>query len=273
MLMRNEPVSQAASVTPGKRRVRLICTGPMHAPCLVLGNALGTDKRIWNGLERSLGGDYRLVRFDYPGHGGSPAWPAVSVAEMAKTLLAELDVQKIESFFYCGVSMGGALGLELAMQSSHRVRGLVLSNTAAHFGAPELWESRLSQAQLGGLAVLTNATVVRWLKPEHAQASPLLVSWLKEMFKATSLEGYVQCCRIVMSFDAREKLHLVQSPTLVIGGAQDRATSVDQALVLHKGISKSTYLELPAAHLAPLDEPMAFQQAMLEFLTYNTAQG
>lgn len=95
--------------------------GPDDAPVLILGPSLGTTWHMWDRQIADLSRRWRVFRFDLPGHGGAPALPATSVAELADRLLATLDGLGIQFFGYAGCSIGGAIGVELALRHPHRV--------------------------------------------------------------------------------------------------------------------------------------------------------
>ncbi|MFD0431116.1 alpha/beta fold hydrolase [Streptomyces zhihengii] len=95
--------------------------GPEDAPTLVLGPSLGTTWHMWDRQIAELAERWRLVRFDLPGHGGAPAHPAGSVTDLAERVLATLDGLGVQRFGYAGCSIGGAIGLELALRRPHRV--------------------------------------------------------------------------------------------------------------------------------------------------------
>lgn len=250
--------------------VRLQISGHRSGPCLVLGNALGTDVRIWAAQERELSPHLCIVRFELPGHGGADEFAYRSIAGLAGALLTALDHEGISRFAYAGLSMGGALGLELARLAPERLRAMALSNTAAAFGPSEFWEGRIAQAQTRGVASLARAAVSRWLTPAFTQSDPETATLLQDMFSSTSLTGYVQACRAIRDFDAREWLSSIGVPTLIVAGADDEATPPVRSEELHRAILNSSYLRLPAAHLANIDCPTAFTAAVAQFLAPYT---
>lgn len=104
--------------------------GPDDAPVLILGPSLGTTWHMWDRQIGDLARQWRVLRFDLPGHGGAPAYPAPSVAELAGRLLTTLDELGIQRFGYAGCSVGGAIGLELALRHPHRLASLALVATS-----------------------------------------------------------------------------------------------------------------------------------------------
>lgn len=240
--------------------------GRDDAPVLVLGNSLGTDGRLWDAQVEAWQRDFRVLRFELPGHGGAAAWPeSFDMGALAEALLTLLDALAIARCHYCGLSMGGAIGLELAARAPGRVHGLVLSNTAAQFGAADFWRQRLARARDEGVMALFDASSARWLTPARAEAEPDTVALLRDMFAKLTLDGYLQCGQAVMDFDFRARLSSLAVPTLVIAGTHDLATTPQQGRALHEGLRGSRYLELPVAHLGNLGAPAAFAEAVARF--------
>ncbi|MDO9403515.1 MAG: alpha/beta fold hydrolase [Polaromonas sp.] len=251
---------------PDTAGLKLVFSGRPDGRVLVFGNSLGSDISLWDEQASALAASFRIARFDFPGHGAAAFWPAQSVAGVAEALVRALEEAGVEQFCYCGISMGGAVGMELALAMPDRLSALVLSNTAAEFGSAGFWTSRMEQARAHGLPSLSEATVARWLSPAHRAADPDLFRRLCAMFEQTGLEGYLQGCRLVRDFDVRGRLDRITTPTLVIAGSSDLATPPAQSLALVSQIPHSRYLELDASHLAHLGQPSAFNNAVADFL-------
>ncbi|TXI89290.1 MAG: alpha/beta fold hydrolase [Cupriavidus sp.] len=251
--------------------LRLHRAGTPGAPALVLGNSLGTDRRLWHATVQAFANDYEVIRFDAPGHGGQDAFAFGSLRELATRLAGALADAGIDTFRYCGVSMGAAIGMELALTHGPRVSALVLANTAPQFGPAAFWQGRIDQVRAGGTGAIAEATVSRWLTPAHAARDPALRQWLVDMFGTTTAAGYVACAQAVMAFDGRDALRHIGVPTLVMAGTEDLATPPAQGRALHAAIAGSQYLALPAAHLAPLGAPDAFHRAVRDFLQATRA--
>lgn len=243
-----------------------LSVGPTDGPALVFGNSLGTNSSIWDRQLAQLSSRFKVVRFEYPGHGGAPRGEPYRLGELARALVSNLEQRGIRAFSYCGISMGGAVGLELALAFPSRVASLVLCHTAARFGTPEFWQQRMEQASKDGLRSIAEATVSRWLTEEHAACHPGKVEMLRRIFESTDAQGYLQACRAVMQVDLRDRLKEVNVPTLIVAGSYDRATPPDQARELHALIRESQYVELPVAHLGHLEAPEAFDSALAHFL-------
>ncbi|UUT36567.1 alpha/beta fold hydrolase [Microbacterium elymi] len=89
--------------------------GPAEAPLLILGPSLGTSTIMWEQVVPALAGPHRVALWDLPGHGASPAavdpFTVAELADAVAALAAGFGADRID---YAGVSLGGAVGLELA---------------------------------------------------------------------------------------------------------------------------------------------------------------
>ena len=107
--------------------VRLAATleGPAGAPVLVLGNSLGTTGEVWEPQAAVLGERFRLLRFEHRGHGGSPAPPGpYTIGELGADVLRLLDGFGVQTASYCGISLGGMIGMWLAAHAPERIDAL-----------------------------------------------------------------------------------------------------------------------------------------------------
>lgn len=233
---------------------------------LVLANSLGTDSRLWAQQVNHWAADHSIICFEYPGH-GSPQWigeqTMAAYAQRLATLLDSLDVKEYD---FCGLSMGGAIGMELALHHGDRMKRLVLSNTAPEFGAQEFWLQRGATATSRGMSALVDATMARWFTSQFATDHRNVLELAKAMLLAVNPRGYATCCQAIGSFEFRSKLGHISQPTLVIAGTNDLATPIEQAARLADGLSNSTYIEMATAHIGNLGAPQEFANAVSAFL-------
>ncbi len=141
---------------------------PRHRSPLLLGPSLGTSYALWDQVAPELSIGHRVVRWDLPGHGGSPAeliGPGATVGDLAGLVLALADSLGVERFAYAGVSLGGAVGLHLAVHHPERVSSLAVICSSAHFNGAKAWEERAATVRAEGLAKLADGADGRWFTP------------------------------------------------------------------------------------------------------------
>jgi pimeloyl-ACP methyl ester carboxylesterase len=117
--------------------------GADDAPPVVLSGALGTTTSMWRAQLPALTPSYRVLRHDLPGHGDSPL-PAgpVTVAGIGAAVLGLLDDLGVARVCFCGISLGGMVGMWLGAHAPERIERLVLACTGASLGTPETYAER-----------------------------------------------------------------------------------------------------------------------------------
>jgi 3-oxoadipate enol-lactonase len=238
-------------------RLHTVVDGPDDAHVLVLGPSLGTDTGLFDAQVGEFAGDHRVVRFDLRGHGRSPVVPGpCTMADLAGDVVAALDALGVDRFSYAGVSIGGAIGQQLALDVPRRIDRLVLVATAARFADPPSWAVRARQVRDEGTEFLVPSRTGTWFTPAFAERNPAEVERLLAMLRATSSEGYAACCEAIGAFDLRSRLQQIDVPTLVLAGAEDPATTVPMVRDLADGIRGARFVVVPgAAHLPNATDP------------------
>lgn len=236
-------------------------------PPLVLAHSLGASLDMWWPQVEAFCTRFRVLRYDSRGHGGSPVPPGpYRIDQLGGDVLRLLDAQGIERAHFCGLSMGGAVGIWLGAHAPERIDRLVLSNTSAWFGAPEPMTARIDLVRREGLAAIVDATLERWFNPAFRAAEPVSVRRIREQILATSPEGYAACCAAIRDLDLREDLGRIKARTLVIAGSDDPSSAPAAALALAAAIPGARCVELPAAHLTNIGAAAAFNATVLGFL-------
>lgn len=237
--------------------------GPEGAPWLVLSNSLGATLDMWEPQVAELARSLRLLRYDTRGHGGSGVPPGpYAIADLGGDVLRLMDALRIERAHFCGLSMGGTTGIWLGAHAPERIDRLVLCNTAAWFGPPELMDSRIATVRQSGMAAVAEGILARWFTPGFHDSQPAVVQRIRADLLATPVEGYAGCCAALRDLDERPALASIRAPTLVIGGTHDPAPTPAAIRGLAAQVPGARYVELPTAHLSNLGAPRAFCDAL-----------
>ncbi|MER6468474.1 bifunctional 3-oxoadipate enol-lactonase/4-carboxymuconolactone decarboxylase PcaDC [Streptomyces collinus] len=232
--------------------------GPEDAPVLILGPSLGTTWHMWDRQVPELTKQWRVLRFDLPGHGGAPARPAGSVGELADRLLATLDALGVQRFGYAGCALGGAIGLELALRRPERLASLALVAASPRFGTADEFRQRGVVVRSNGLDPIARSAPDRWFTGGFAAAQPAITEWAVQMVRTTDPGCYIAACEALAGFDVRPELGRVGVPTLVLVGSDDRVTGPAEARTLVAGIPDARLAVVPgASHLVPVEQPAA----------------
>jgi 3-oxoadipate enol-lactonase len=225
-------------------------------PPLILSSSLGTTHVMWDPNVGALAERYQVVRYDHPGHGGSPVGPN-TIEGLARQVLALLDGLELERFSFCGLSLGGMIGLWLAANAPERVDRVVLACTAPWLPPREQWLERAATAREHGVEAIADSVVARWFTDRFPQDER--ARW-RALLASTPGEGYARCCEAIAGMDLRVDLTRIKVPATVIFGVHDPVVSDDnKRLVARLG----NVVELDAAHLASVEQPEAFNAAVL----------
>jgi 3-oxoadipate enol-lactonase len=244
--------------------------GPSDAPVLLLSNSLGTDLQMWDSQIPAFTEHFRVLRYDTRGHGQSLVTEGVySIEQNGRDVLALLDALALSKVLFCGLSMGGLIGQWLALNAPERFERLVLCNTAAKIGNPEVWNPRIETVLRDGPAAmqaLREASIGRWFTPAFAQAQAQQVEAVVNSLAQTSPQGYAANCAAVRDADFRQQISHVALPVLVVCGTHDAVTTPADGRFLTEQIAGAEYAEFQAAHLSSIEAGSAFGQRVVTFL-------
>ena len=241
--------------------------GAAGSPVLVLSHSIGTDHGMWAPQMPDLLQYFQILRYDTCGHGASDA-PAgeYTIEQLGRDVLGLADALHIGKFAFCGLSMGGAIGQWLAINSPDRITALVLANTSPQFGSREYWDARRKTVLENGMAAIVDLVMQRFFSPEIPRREALVSAATSVLLNTNSI-GYAGCCSALRDVDSRGQLGRIKVPTLVIAGNKDVSTPWEgHGEVLAQKISGAKSVRLPAAHMSNLERPRSFTTALLEFL-------
>jgi 3-oxoadipate enol-lactonase/4-carboxymuconolactone decarboxylase len=255
-------------VTVNNLRLYYRQEGRVGAPVLMLSHSIGTDHGMWAPQMADLLQHFQVLRYDTRGHGASDAPEGeYSIEQLGRDVLGLADALHISKFAFCGLSMGGAIGLWLAINVPDRLTALVLANTSPQFGPPANWDTRRKTVLENGMASIADMVMQRFFSPETLVRADAYSSSVKSVFLATDPNGYAGCCSALRDVDHRNLLAKIKVPTLVIAGDKDVSTPWEgHGELLAQEISGAKSVRLPATHLSNIEKPRSFTSALLEFL-------
>jgi 3-oxoadipate enol-lactonase len=257
-----------ASISIARERFKVRVDGPAGAPALVFSNSLGTNLAMWEPQLAPLSLRFRVVRYDTRGHDASFVSSAdYGIDTLGRDVLHIVAALGIARFHFCGLSMGGAIGMWLGIHAADRIDRLVLANTAAKFGTPERWNARIDAVTRGGMAAVADGVVETWFTPGFRAREPESVSRLRSMLLAAPVDGYLAACRAVRDVDLTAMIDRIARPTLVIVGRHDIPTPPAQGRELSARIAGARLAELDAAHISNVEAAAEFNAALSGFLT------
>ena len=223
---------------------------------VVLSGSLGSDRRMWEPQARA-GIDGLVV--EHPGHGGAPVPQLAGLRDLAARAVAQAESER---FSFVGVSLGGAVGMQIALDAPERLDRLVLVCTSARFGEPQSWRERAATVREEGLEAIVDAVLERWFTREFAHTRRY-----REMFLGTDREGYARCCDALAHWDARGQLGAIAAPTLVVSGGDDPSTPPEHGELIAQRIPGARHVIVPGArHLASVERAPEVNRLLREHL-------
>jgi 3-oxoadipate enol-lactonase len=165
------------------------------------------------------------------------------------------------------------LGQWLAIHAPDRIGRMILANTAARIGTPQLWDQRIATVRGSGMGPLSETTLARWFTAEYREEHPDEMTFMQQMIASTDPIGYAACCGVLRDTDLRDAIASIQTPCLVIAGKHDPATPPADGRALVAGLRSAEYTELDASHMSAWEQENAFAQSALSFLSGGTANG
>ena len=213
------------------------------------------------------------MTFDLRGHGqsGKPGGP-YDVPMFASDLAGLFEALGIQSAHVVGISLGGCVAFQFALDYPARVKTLTIVNSAPTLGSREQAEKEIDRRvgiveQFGmrgmGQALSTNL----FPKLEHA----LLRQTFVERWAENDPVAYVAATRSILNWDVSDRLHSIQCPTLIVAADQDYSpVAVKEAYA--RLIAHSELVTIPDAHHAvPLERPQEFNAVLAQFLARHSS--
>jgi 3-oxoadipate enol-lactonase len=242
-------------------------------PAVLFLHAFPLDGSQWDHQVAALSGDYRCLRPDVWGCGGSPHPPddAATLDHFARAVITELDDRGIDRFSVVGMSMGGYVAFALWRLAATRISSMTLSNTRADADADETRAGRLEVAEHalrdGNVAFLVEANIDRLLGPK-ARLEVHITDPLRGRIKRCTPAGIAFAQRAMAGRpDSVALLQGITVPTLVVTGRDDAVIPEAQMQRIADGIPGAVRVDLDCGHLSNLEQPVEFTRALADFLT------
>lgn len=258
------------SVTTGDGvRIAYLFDGEQSKPVLLLSNSIGTDLHMWDGQVPALTEHFRLLRYDARGHGASdvPSGP-YSLDRLGRDVVELLDALGLQRVHVLGLSLGGIVAQWLGIHLPERVDRLVLSNTAAYLGPPQQWDRPIAELlEAPDMQATAEMFLHNWFPARMLHDHNEVVEGFRRTLLATQREGVAGSWAAVRDYDLRHTATLIRNPTLVIAGEHDTVTSAGHGEELAATVPGARYTVLPTVHMANVERPAEFLDAVLAFLT------
>ena len=253
--------------------VEPVTSGAPDAQLVVLGPSLGTTTALWDGVVDQLAENYRVLRFDLPGHGFSPAATSpFSITDLAAAVITLVDSVGGGAFHYAGISFGGTIGLELALQYPNRLLSLGVICSGAKIGTSEGWLERAAQIRASGTPSVVAGSAERWFAPGFLDRDQATGSAALEKLMEVDDESYALCCEALAAFDVTDAVAGICVPTVCVSGEFDVVTPTIGLQELAARIPGARQVTIAgAAHLPALERPKELGALLLIHLAGASA--
>ncbi len=242
------------------------CSEPWRPgrPPVVLLHGLGADRRVWLYQIPALCPQLPVIAVDLRGHGRSSApdgeW---TIADMALDVIRLLRHLGAEKAHLVGLSMGGMVAQQMALDYPYATASLVLADSAAHVPESAAQDSlRFIEAN-----AMKDIAAKRITTAFSDAVDPAMLRHLIEQVAINEKANYLRAARAVFGFDVRARLAEIAAPTLVILGEADRTFAPELITELAGGIAAARLQRIAGAgHISNMEKPQEFNRAVREFL-------
>ena len=239
-------------------------------PWVTLSHSLGCDLHMWDEQMDALTRKYRVLRFDTRGHGASDAPAnAYTLEQMADDVHGLFGALGISETHWVGLSMGGMIGQTYALRYPGVFKSMVLADTTSRYpaDAAPAWVDRIKTVETGGMQAIVDTMLARWFTEPYRKSQVQVMDRIGGSIRATPVAGFAGCCHAIPMINLTQRLKEINCPTLVIVGEHDPGTPVAMAREIHAAMPGSELVIIPsAAHLSNVEQPQAFNAALLGFL-------
>lgn len=237
---------------------------------LLLLHPLVVDRRVWDGTADELPG-FRVLTYDFPGHGETPP-PSrpTSIEEHADQLAGMIDAQGLSGVHVAGVSLGGLVALVLAATRPDLVASLAVVDAVATYPEPvrQQWRDRQVSAREQGMEHLVEPTLALWFTAQAREQGHPAVEQVRSAVLAMDPEGYARTCESLETVDLTALVPRISAPTLVVCGEDDAPPFVAAAPAFAETIPGARLVWLaPARHAGVLEQREQFLTALREHLS------
>jgi len=230
-------------------------------PTLVFIHGSGQEGRFWRAQVEGLIGIANTIAVDLPGHGNSSGDGFRRVSDFSRSVMGFIDAVNAPAPIPCGLSLGGAIALHLLIHQGDSLKAGILANTGARLKVlPAIIETIENNydRHLTGL--------IKFAVAQSNQANEEIC----RRVLACSTAGPVVTAndfRACDAFDVMDQVAPVNLPVLVLSAVHDTLTPVKYADWMAANIHGARHVTLDGAgHMSPIEQPEAFNQAILSFL-------
>ena len=252
-------------------RIHYRIDGREGAPWVTLITGIANDVTMWDGQVPALADEFRILRFDSRGHGGTQATAGdYTFDTLIGDVLALWDALGIERSHLVGLGLGGATALGLAIDHSDRLLSLMpcccRAEMTPDFAA--IWPGFVETVKAHGMEGMVEPTVQRWFTEDFKAANPDVLDAVRAQIRGTDPLGYYGCIAAFLSLDFRRLIGNIAVPTLFVSGIDDHLGGPPDIMQgLAEAVPGARHVSVPdAAHICNIQNPAGFNEVLAGFL-------
>ena len=236
--------------------------GNPDGPVVMMAHAMGTSHRIWDWQVPALADRYRLLRYDWRGHGDTdaPLGP-YTLAQFVTDAVAVMDALDLKKVHWVGISTGGMIGQGLGVHHPDRIASLTLCNTTSQSTEwyREWVKERQAVVRNGGMVPVWDMTDKLWFTDAFADAGNADYHAVRDVFIRTPVPGYIGGTSAVADLAYLPELHRITAPTRIIAAGDDPVTPIVRAEEIRDGIEGSRLTVIDGQrHFSNVEVPDTF---------------
>jgi 3-oxoadipate enol-lactonase len=241
-----------------------------EGPWLTMSHSLACNTTAWDEQAALLSKNFKVLRYDTRGHGQTSATPGpYTLEQLADDAYGLLSALGITQTHWMGISMGGMIGQTLALKQPTLFTSMMLIDTTSRRpdNAQAMWGARITTAKEQGMAGLLESTLERWFTEPFRKSNPEVIKPIADGILTTSVDGFCGCCAAIAQINTLDRLKEIRCPALVMVGEHDHGTPPAMARQIHENLPNSEFVLIEsAAHIANIEQPEVFNQAVQKFL-------
>jgi pimeloyl-ACP methyl ester carboxylesterase len=243
-------------------------------PLLFL-HGMGLDSRMWNDQVEAFTKNFNVIRYDARGYGKSTLPIEGQAFSHTADLLRLMENLELQQAHLVGLSMGGGIAIDFALEYPDRVHSLVLADSGLNGYKPivpdqaviDMFQA-IEDCVRAGNMVLARETWLSLPHFEHALREEQTRCHLVEM---TQMYTFWHFCHknphTKQAIKTIDRLHEISLPCLVLVGEDDLMDFREISEILHMKIKHSRLVDIPkAGHLSNMENTSFFNSVVLEFI-------
>lgn len=236
---------------------------------LVLLHGLGSNGRSWEYQIAPFSEHFRVIVPDVRGHGRSTKPPGpYSVTQFSKDIFALLDHLQVDQFHLVGLSMGGMIGFQMAVEKPERLKSMIVVNSGPELipqGLKEKWQIWQRKLITRFVSMEKIAEIIGGrLFPESDQAE-LKEKFIQQM-GGNDPKAYKAATNALLGWSVSNQLDRIDFPVLVVSADNDYTPVAFKEAYMHQLPTSKLHVVENSRHATPVDQPEAFNTAVLQFL-------